>query len=459
MNIKKKEKDVPVVLFIRAALICAILFEFVQMYHASISDMVDNASRQTARTISDENEEVLNTHLALSNINVEEISVNPNAALFLPNEDKVKKGIRRIADAFRRKVTYTSKGVIIEGKENDIVKQRLKVSKSKVKSAKLIESANLIEMSKRHIEPKSNVSVAICFKTLFGDIDIGIVLQWAAYNRLLGFDRIFMWYRSEMVQNPRFAELQSLPYVTLTLNTRGKRENYYNQWWTEETCNRDDQFAGTYDYALHADIDEYLWFPKHIGVKEFLSQNSNLNYLSIGKRMYTLDHSSDLKESLKDYVIDMNQSSEFAVSKYPFYIEHFCYNSGERRGQPFCPTWKGRAKVFVRPKQYIKIDTHGNIREPNITKGEMHFLPEQVHFMEWPEIFAEHNLTKRPPVDFDVQKEQQVHIHNLARAFKPDKNGNFRMHYDMKLKEWFQFVISRFSTSDNRVGQLILKSK
>lgn len=38
---------------------------------------------------------------------------------------------------------------------------------------------DLAEMAKAHIEPVSNVTAAICFKTLFGDIDIGIVIQWA----------------------------------------------------------------------------------------------------------------------------------------------------------------------------------------------------------------------------------------------------------------------------------------
>jgi hypothetical protein len=40
-------------------------------------------------------------------------------------------------------------------------------------------TVDLVELSIRHVEPPSNVSVAVCFKTLFGNIDIGIVLQWA----------------------------------------------------------------------------------------------------------------------------------------------------------------------------------------------------------------------------------------------------------------------------------------
>jgi hypothetical protein len=40
-------------------------------------------------------------------------------------------------------------------------------------------TVDVVELSMRHVEPPSNISVAVCFKTLFGNIDIGIVLQWA----------------------------------------------------------------------------------------------------------------------------------------------------------------------------------------------------------------------------------------------------------------------------------------
>jgi hypothetical protein len=38
---------------------------------------------------------------------------------------------------------------------------------------------NIIEQSIRHVEPLSNITAAVCFKTLFGDIDLGLVIQWA----------------------------------------------------------------------------------------------------------------------------------------------------------------------------------------------------------------------------------------------------------------------------------------
>ena len=37
---------------------------------------------------------------------------------------------------------------------------------------------DVVELSRHHVEPTSNVTAAVCFKTLFGDIDLGLVLQW-----------------------------------------------------------------------------------------------------------------------------------------------------------------------------------------------------------------------------------------------------------------------------------------
>jgi hypothetical protein len=38
---------------------------------------------------------------------------------------------------------------------------------------------DVIELSRNHVEPvSSNITAAVCYKTLFGDIDIGLVLQW-----------------------------------------------------------------------------------------------------------------------------------------------------------------------------------------------------------------------------------------------------------------------------------------
>lgn len=271
--------------------------------------------------------------------------------------------------------------------------------------------------------------------------------MFIAYNRLLGFDHIYMFYRPEMTEVPRFEELKSLPYVTLTLNEDGTRVNYYNQWQTEILCLSEQKYAAKYDWALLADIDEYLWFAERIGIKEFLTRPSsqNLTYISFAKRMYTLDHRTDMQTV--NHTIDMSSKSSdnFALSKYPFYIDHFCFHKGHRRGDPICPTWRGRSKVIVRPQFHTVMDTHGTIKQPDPANGTIHLSSEQAHFMEWPEIFAKHNVTKRDPVDFFVQTEDQVHIHNLQLAFKADATGNLRMQYDDKLEDWFRFVMGRYS--------------
>jgi hypothetical protein len=245
-----------------------------------------------------------------------------------------------------------------------------------------------------------------------------------------------------MVDAPRFQELQSLPYVTLTLSITGNRQNYYHQWHTEVMCLSEETYAAKHDWALLADIDEYLWFPEHIGVKEFLSRQTQLTYLSFGKRMYTLDHRTDMK--VTEHTID-TVSNGFAVSRYPFYIDNFCYHKGFRRGETYCPMWRGRAKVMVRPKFHTNVETHGNIPHPDPANGTIHFHPDQAHLMEWPEIFAKHNVTKRKATYFTVRTDEEVHIHNLDLAFKADHMGNFRMQHDDNLDDWFRFVTSRFS--------------
>jgi hypothetical protein len=300
---------------------------------------------------------------------------------------------------------------------------------------------NVLELSKTYQDERSNITAAVCFKTLFGDIDLGIVLQWVAYNRLMGFDHVFMFYRPEMTSKPRFAELASLPYVTLTEYTEGNRKNYYNQWKTEKLCLSEKRFAADYDWALLADIDEFLWFPERQGIKPFLAQQQarNLTYLSFGKQMYTMNHRVDF--AAQEYKIDTKDMSHFPLSKFPFYIKNFCY--GRRIGEPLCPTWKGRAKVIVQPKHHQKIDVHGNILHPDPAKGTIHFHPDTAHFMEWPYIFGGRNITLQEKKPFQVQSESQVGIHNLERAFKSDAGGNFTLQYDHQLEDWFQYVIGR----------------
>lgn len=44
---------------------------------------------------------------------------------------------------------------------------------------------DIIRLSIGHVESPSDVSAAVCFKTLFGDIDLGVVIEWAGTCDLL----------------------------------------------------------------------------------------------------------------------------------------------------------------------------------------------------------------------------------------------------------------------------------
>lgn len=242
---------------------------------------------------------------------------------------------------------------------------------------------------------------------------------------------------------PRFDELHSLPYVTLTEYAQGSRKTYYNQRFTEFMCLSEPQYAAGYDWVMLADIDEYLWLPKkHDGIKALLEEQQALNmtYVSFGKHMYTLDHRTD-EASINRQIDTRTQDPPFPLSKYPFYMKYFCY--GKKKGEPNCPTWKGRAKVFVKPSHHHWVDVHGIYYHPKPSEGAVHFHPKSGHFMEWPNIFGLHNITKRPPRDFAVEGEKDVHIHNLELSFKTDINGQYPVEYDDTLEQWFQYVINR----------------
>ena len=40
-------------------------------------------------------------------------------------------------------------------------------------------TTDVVKLAIQHKEPDSNLRTAVCFKTLFGDVDLGIVIQWA----------------------------------------------------------------------------------------------------------------------------------------------------------------------------------------------------------------------------------------------------------------------------------------
>jgi hypothetical protein len=73
---------------------------------------------------------------------------------------------------------------------------------------------------------KYRITAAMCHKTLFGNIDLDRVALWAAYNRMLGFDRVYIWYHSDIKNSRGFDELESLPYVNMVENTQARIKRY-----------------------------------------------------------------------------------------------------------------------------------------------------------------------------------------------------------------------------------------
>ena len=73
-----------------------------------------------------------------------------------------------------------------------------------------------------------------------------------------------MFYRPEIMPDPRWNELSSLPYLTLIEYLLGQRE-IFDQEIVEHMCWTSDEYAGSYDWVLVADPDEYLWLAEYIG--------------------------------------------------------------------------------------------------------------------------------------------------------------------------------------------------
>jgi hypothetical protein len=113
----------------------------------------------------------------------------------------------------------------------------------------------------------SDITTAICHRTLHGNINMQKVFSFVSSYRLLGFDHIFFWYRPHIALSPRFDELKALPYVTLTEYTGGGEHD--GQFVVEEACLSQAKFAANYTWALSIDLDEYLWYRWRGGIYTF----------------------------------------------------------------------------------------------------------------------------------------------------------------------------------------------
>ena len=136
---------------------------------------------------------------------------------------------------------------------------------SSVPSTLLDDSSPAMETSAAgNREDNKHISVAMCHKTLFGDIDLRWVAVWAAYHRMLGFDHLYIWYLKSMEKLQGFDTLKALPFVTLVENTKAKVKYGTfvvqldpgipgNQLDTEKECLQ--VVAKDYDWVMNADAE------------------------------------------------------------------------------------------------------------------------------------------------------------------------------------------------------------
>jgi hypothetical protein len=277
----------------------------------------------------------------------------------------------------------------------------------------------------------SDITTAICHRTLYGNLNIEKVFSFVSYYRLLGFDHIFFWHRPAIAQRPRFNELKALPYVTLTQYAGGGSN--HGQLSVERQCLSRAKFAANFSWAFPIDLDEYLWYRWSEPVYKFVVHRlTNFHYVSIGKFMYTQRHAVALERN----------DSGFGLDPYAFTAGSYCYNHGPNDPKEHdCPTWRGRAKILVQPSLHKSVLIHGNgnlHRQP----GGTHLLPMDAHLKEWPKYLASSvNTTVRPDrIPFYVSRTDEVDTHWTMESHNKTEDGLVPFWYDDQLHDWFRFV-------------------
>ena len=306
----------------------------------------------------------------------------------------------------------------------------------------------LIEHSKETSAPTPdlNMTAAICHKTLFGEIDLWTVIDWAVYHRLLGFDKIVISYTADMIRREGFDLLQSLPFVNLILNVQGYqavdrvghfvdqnetvRKNKLSQQDMIVKCLTED--AKDYDWVLLSDADEYLWFNKTIGVKDFLSTfDPNVTYLSFGKEMYTISYTVESAQ---------HRRGPFFLEEYPFFTGKFC--SEHSRQNRTCAGAPGRSKVMVKPAHHNWVAIHGFTNDEERYEGAFVVPGQWALLREWRGSNNPHHERKSvmPRETFNINRVGQIHVHSPRQYFW---NGTAKVYYDASNKDWFDYVASR----------------
>jgi hypothetical protein len=289
------------------------------------------------------------------------------------------------------------------------------------------EESEYLDYQKQQLPAEySEITSAVCHRTLHGNLTMDKVFRFVSYYRLLGFDHIFFWYRPHIALIPRFDELKALPYVTLTKYTGGGVHD--GQKEVERACLSRAEFAGNFTWAFPIDLDEFLWYKQREPIYKLIAhQLLDLDYISIGKYMYTQRHAATLERN----------DSGFGLDRYAFTAETYCYR---KSGRPYCPTWLGRSKVLVKPSVHNVTMIHG-YNNLHLRVGGTHLLPEEVHLKEWKYNLNPLVTTVRTNREtFFVSGGDQVDTHSTMESHNLTKDGLVPFYFDDKLQGWFRFV-------------------
>ena len=275
----------------------------------------------------------------------------------------------------------------------------------------------------------SGITAAVCHRTLHNKILLDPFFAFVSYYRLLGFDRIFIWYKPEIADLDRFEELQSLPYVTMAMyNGTAVKDG---QEIVQDQCMQDTAYGRNYDWVLPIDVDEYLWFMRYESVKHFLIRYQALNksYISIGKWMYTMKQGNDA-------LVD----SGFDFDRYPYTARAYCFQSP---GKLNCPSWLGRCKILVKPSVHRSILIHGTTYL-SAQPGGVHVNPNWAHLKEWSDLmrkqFKRHTKMRYDKKTLFVSKKSEVDTHKTMESHQKTKDGKVPFYFDSKLHPWLTFV-------------------
>jgi hypothetical protein len=303
------------------------------------------------------------------------------------------------------------------------------------------------------VDPSSNITTALCCKAMFGSVDLSRVALWVAYYRLLGFDHVFLFHQDIVAHYPGFDKLKSLPYLTLT-PIKGKMvefreksqkltnntsipywrfEGHNNQYALERRCFN--KHAKHFDWAMIADIDEYLSFNEEMGVKDFIAKYTDDSTISLGfgKKMYTLTARVDKFDS------------GFGLDMYPFTPGIYCSFSKNflMKSRKECAGVSGSTKLMVRPQRHSEgIQVHGP-RLPSKQHGQIQINTDIARFLEYPFMHQRVNATYREKVDFLVTSGSSLRMTYFNNGYQQHENGTWTIRYDDEPSKWYQYVASR----------------